>query len=119
MYMLVKYDGFVFRIARQLNYKRTLTSSTTARIDLAGFPYEAFEQGGNIYKSLLISKFKLEFRESDVLPGKNRSQTRQISQSYIPGERVILTPHSTGRRFRYTHGDLGFSLKLFQIAAEA
>ena len=34
----------------------------------------------------------------------------------------ILTPpppHSTGRRFRYAHGDLGFSLKLYQIAAEA
>ena len=29
------------------------------------------------------------------------------------------TPHSTGRRFHYAHGDLGFSLKLFQIAAEA
>ena len=28
-------------------------------------------------------------------------------------------PHSTGRRSRYAHGDLGFSLKLFQIAAEA
>ena len=27
-----------------------------------------------------------------------------------------LTPHSTGRRFRYAHGDLGFYLKLFQIA---
>ena len=31
----------------------------------------------------------------------------------------MLNPHSTGRRFRYAHGDLGFSLKLFQIAAEA
>ena len=30
-----------------------------------------------------------------------------------------LNPHSTGRRFRYAHGDLGFSLKLFQIAAGA
>ena len=30
-----------------------------------------------------------------------------------------LTPHSTGRRFCYAHGDLGFSLKLIQIAAEA
>ena len=30
-----------------------------------------------------------------------------------------LSPHSTGRRFRYAHGDLGFSLKLFQIAAVA
>ena len=30
-----------------------------------------------------------------------------------------LTPHSTGRRSRYAHGDLGFSLKLSQIAAEA
>ena len=48
MYMLIKYDDFVFSIARQLNYKRTLTSATTARIDLAGFPYEAFEQGGKI-----------------------------------------------------------------------
>ena len=28
-------------------------------------------------------------------------------------------PHSTGRRYRYAHGNLGFSLKLFQIAAEA
>ena len=28
-------------------------------------------------------------------------------------------PHTTGRRFRYAHGDLGFSLKFFQIAAEA
>ena len=52
MYMLVKYDDFVFRIARQLNYKRTLTSATTARIDLAGFPYEAFEQGGKIIRIL-------------------------------------------------------------------
>ena len=30
-----------------------------------------------------------------------------------------LTPHSTGRRFRYADDDLGFSLKLFQIAAKA
>ena len=28
-------------------------------------------------------------------------------------------PYSTGRRFRNAHGDLGFSLKLFQISAEA
>ena len=28
-------------------------------------------------------------------------------------------PHSTGLRARYANGDLGFSLKLFQIAAEA
>ena len=28
-------------------------------------------------------------------------------------------PHSTERRFRYAHGDLGFSLKLFQFATEA
>ena len=28
-------------------------------------------------------------------------------------------PHSTGRRFRYAHCDLGFSLKLFQIATKA
>ena len=28
-------------------------------------------------------------------------------------------PHSTGRRFLYAHGNHGFSLKLFQIAAEA
>ena len=32
---------------------------------------------------------------------------------------VTLTPHPTGRRSRYAHGDLEFSLKLFQIAAEA
>ena len=31
----------------------------------------------------------------------------------------LLNPHSTGRRSRYAHGDLGFSLKLLQIAAEA
>ena len=30
-----------------------------------------------------------------------------------------VNPNSTGRRFRYAHGDLGFSLKLFQIAAKA
>ena len=32
---------------------------------------------------------------------------------------TCLYPHSTGRRFRYAHGDHGVSLKLFQIAAEA
>ena len=32
---------------------------------------------------------------------------------------AAVNPHSTGRRFRYAHGDHGVSLKLFQIAAEA
>ena len=32
---------------------------------------------------------------------------------------MYLNPHATGRRFRFAHGDLEFSLKLFQIAAEA
>ena len=34
---------------------------------------------------------------------------------------ITLNPHSTstGWRFRYAHDNLGFSLKLFQIAAEA
>ena len=32
---------------------------------------------------------------------------------------IFFLQYSTGRRFRYAHGDLGFSLKLFQIAAEA
>ena len=31
----------------------------------------------------------------------------------------ILIPHSSGRRSHYAHGNLGFSLKLFRIAAEA
>ena len=44
-------------------------------------------------------------------------KTTQMSKM-IHG-RYLLTPHSTGRRFRYADGDLGFSLKLFQIAAEA
>lgn len=34
------------RIARQLNYQRTLTSPVTARVDIPGLPYEAFDQSG-------------------------------------------------------------------------
>ena len=46
-----------------------------------------------------------------------KPQTTWIKSSTVH----ILTPspHSTGRRFRYAHGDLGFSVKLYQIAAEA
>ena len=55
------------------------------------------------------------------------SESKRIRQRrtllHVPLLKIIciLTthPHSTGRRFRYAHGDLGFSLKLFQIAAEA
>ena len=76
MYMLVKYDDFVFRIARQLNYKRTLTSVTTARIDLAGFPYEAFEQGGKVNKSLGPR------REKTCLRGFRQSEFQTSLLSY-------------------------------------
>ena len=44
----------VFRIARQLNFQRILTSATTARIDIPGFPYEAFDQGGTIISISLL-----------------------------------------------------------------
>ena len=37
----------------------------------------------------------------------------------VSGYSQVNSPISTGRRSRYAHDDLGFSLKLFQIAAEA
>ena len=33
-------------------------------------------------------------------------------------DKQFINPQSTGRRFGYAHGDLGFSLKLFKIATE-
>ena len=45
--------------------------------------------------------------------------SRMLLKSSVITSRSILYPHSTGRRFRYAHGDHGVSLILFQIAAEA
>ena len=43
-----------YRIARQLNYKqRTLTSAITAKLEIPGFSYEAFEQGGRCTYQLM------------------------------------------------------------------
>ena len=52
-------------------------------------------------------------------------QAYEISYSQAKGTKstsfLMRTPppHSTGRRSGYAHGDLGFSLKLFQITVEA
>ena len=54
----------------------------------------------------------------------NKKDTNQNAQGNQEAHLLFICkplPHSTGRRFRYAHGDLGFSLKLhvFQIAEEA
>ena len=50
---------------------------------------------------------------------RDRFKRKEIR--FFGGKIFSLTPppHSTGRRSRYAHDDLGFSLKLFQIAPEA
>ena len=44
---------------------------------------------------------------------------RELKDNVHTFREMVLNLNSTGRRFCYAHGDLGFSLKLFQIAAEA
>ena len=52
---------------------------------------------------------------------EHRQSQHKVKQPALslPKLKDCLNPHSTGRRFRYAHGDLGIYLKLFQIAAEA
>ena len=48
--------NFIFRITRQLNFKRTLISPITAKLEIPGFSYEAFEHGG-IYELIVGYNF--------------------------------------------------------------
>ena len=54
----------------------------------------------------------------DKMPHCWKSHAATDMCLFLPNN-ALLNPHSTGQRFRYAHGDLGFSLKLLQIAAEA
>ena len=69
--------------------------------------------------ALWMTRYHLELLNSDEAQPTACAMLGTGAMSIRRTNKPFFNPHSTGRRFRYAHGDLGFSLKLFQIAAEA
>ena len=76
---------------------------------------------GNEHAFLFLAKQRLKdtFVQNWNSRLNDSSRARFYRNFNTFGYKTYLYPHSTGRRFRYAHGDHEVSLKLFQIAAEA